>query len=89
MDKGKKSRDFILAPAFRIDLFNNPTKYHLNISNDCRIMLRKLNIDARPTNRPAAEVHHFNNQSFLLENQVKNSNVLDDSDINASRASIR
>ena len=35
-------------------------------------MLRKQNVDARPTNRPPADDHNFNNQSFPLENLVKN-----------------
>ena len=34
-------------------------------------MLRKRNVDAHPANRPPADVRHFNDQSFPLENMVK------------------
>ena len=33
-------------------------------------MLQKRNVDARRTNRQPADVHHFYNQSFPLENLV-------------------
>ena len=56
-----------LCMTLRIDLFNNPTKYHSNISNGFGVMLRKPIVDARPTPHPtparsSADVHHFNNQ---------------------------
>ena len=34
-------------------------------------MLRKRYVDARPTNRPPADVHYFNNQIFPSEILVK------------------
>ena len=72
-DMNRKQRQAELSFMFatlRIDLYYNPVKYHLNVSNGCGVMLRKPIVDARP----AADVHHFNNQSFPLENLVKNLN---------------
>ena len=58
--------------TLRTDLFYNLTMYHSNISNGSRLMLQKPIVDAHPTAGLPADVQHFHNQSFLLENQVKN-----------------
>ena len=49
-----------LYPTICIDLFYNPTKYHTNISNGCGVTAAQ----------PPADVHHFNNLNFRLENRV-------------------
>ena len=47
--KLKQAELLFLNATLRMDLFYNPTKYHLNILNGCRVMLRKQNVDARPS----------------------------------------